>query len=74
MWRSITANWRLSVKAGDLVKMKDIMWWRLQDRKDYTFETGIVLSINYNAIKVILNSGEKKCGLVDYWEVLSASR
>jgi hypothetical protein len=59
------------VKAGDLVKMKDIMWWTLQSRKDYTFETGIVLSIDYNAIKVMLNSGEKKCGLVDYWEVVS---
>ena len=61
------------MKPGDLVKMKDVMWWRLQDRKDYTFETGIVLSIDYNAIKVMLNSGEKKYGLVDYWEVLSAS-
>jgi len=61
------------VGPGDLVKMKDVMWWRLQDRKDYTFETGIVLSIDYNAIKVILNSGEKKCGLVDHWEVISAS-
>jgi len=59
------------VKPGDLVKMKDVMWWRLQDRKDYTFETGIVLSIDYNAIKVILNSGEKKCDLVDHWEVIS---
>jgi len=53
--------------------MKDVMWWRLQDRKDYTFETGIVLSIDYNAIKVMLNSGEKKCGLTDYWEVVSES-
>ena len=59
------------MKAGDLVKMKDIMWWTLQSRKDFTRETGIVLSIDYNAIKVMLNSGEKKCGLVDYWEVLS---
>ena len=59
------------MKAGDLVKMKDVMWWMLQDRKDFTRETGIVLSIHYNAIKVMLNSGEKKCGLVDYWEVLS---
>ena len=62
------------MKAGDLVKMKDVMWWMLQDRKDFTRETGIVLSIHYNAIKVMLNSGEKKCGLVDYWEVLSESR
>ena len=62
------------MKAGDLVKMKDVMWWMLQDRKDFTRETGIVLSIHYNAIKVMLNSGEKKCGLVDHWEVVSASR
>ena len=61
------------MKPGDLVKMKGVMWWILQDRKDYTFETGIVLSIDYNAIKVMLNSGEKKCSLVDQWEVLSAS-
>ena len=61
------------MKPGDLVKMKDVMWWILQDRKDYTFETGIVLSIDYNAIKVMLNSGEKKCGLVDCWEVISES-
>jgi hypothetical protein len=62
------------VKPGDLVKMKDVMWWRLQDRKDFTHETGIVLEIDYNAIKVLLNSGTKKCGLVDYWEVISESR
>ena len=61
------------MKPGDLVKMKDVMWWRVQDRKEYTFETGIVLSIDYNAIKVVLSSGKKKCGLVDHWEVLSAS-
>ena len=61
------------MKPGDLVKMKDVMWWRLQSRKDFTRETGIVLSIDYNAIKVILNSGEKKCSLTDHWEVLSAS-
>jgi hypothetical protein len=60
------------VKPGDLVKMKDVMWWRLQDRKDFTQETGIVLSVDYNAIKVILNSGEKKCSLSDHWEVISA--
>jgi len=59
------------VKPGDLVKMKYIMWWTLQSRKDFTQETGIVLSIDYNAIKVILNSGEKKCDLVDHWEVIS---
>ena len=62
------------MKAGDLVKMKDIMWWTLQSRKDFTRETGIVLSIDYNAIKVILSSGKKMCGLVDYWEVISESR
>ena len=61
------------MKPGDLVKMKDVMWWRLQDRKEYTRERGIVLSIHYNAIKVVLSSGKKKCGLVDHWEVLSAS-
>ena len=59
------------MKPGDLVKMKYIMWWTLQSRKDFTQETGIVLSIDYNAIKVILNSGEKKCDLVDHWEVIS---
>jgi len=59
------------MKPGDLVKMKDIMWWTLQSRKDFTRETGVVLSIDYNAIKVILNSGEKKCSLTDHWEVLS---
>ena len=59
------------MKPGDLVKMKDVMWWRLQDRKDYTFETGIVLSIDYNAIKVVLSSGKKKCSLTDHWEVVS---
>jgi hypothetical protein len=62
------------VKPGDLVKMKDVMWWRLQDRKDFTQETGLVLSIDYNAIKVILSSGKKKCGLADHWEVVSESR
>jgi len=62
------------VKPGDLVKMKGAMWWRLQDRKDFTHETGIVLEIDYNAIKVLLNSGTKKHGLVDYWEVISESR
>ena len=62
------------MKAGDLVKMKDVMWWRLQDRKDYTFETGIVLSIDYNAIKVILSSGKKMCALADHWEVVSECR
>ena len=50
------------MKPGDLVKMRDVMWWRLQDRKDFTHETGVVLEINYNAIKVLLNSGTKKCG------------
>ena len=61
------------MKAGDLVKMKYIMWWTLQSRKDFTQETGIVLSQDANAVKVILSSGEIKCDLVDHWEVLSAS-
>ena len=61
------------MRVGDLVKMKYAMWWRIRDRKEYTEETGIVLSIDYNAIKVILNSGEKKCSLTDHWEVVSAS-
>ena len=59
------------MKPGDLVKMKDIMWWTLQSRKDFTRETGIVLSIDYKAKKVLLNSGEKKCSLTDHWEVVS---
>ena len=62
------------MKPGDLVKMKAIGWWTLPSRKEFTREAGIVLEINYNAIKVLLNSGEKKCGLVDYWEVISESR
>ena len=62
------------MKAGDLVKMKYIMWWTLQSRKDFTQETGIVLSIDYNAIKVILSSGKKMCALADHWEVVSECR
>ena len=59
------------MKTGDLVKMKDVMWWRLQDRKEFTHETGIVLSVSYNAIKVVLSSGKKTCSLADHWEVIS---
>ena len=58
---------------GDLVRMKYNMWWRLQDRKDFAQEHGIVLSVDYNAVKVMLTSGRKKCSLINEWEVIYES-
>ncbi len=61
------------MKPGDLVRMKYNMWWRLQDRKEFTQEHGIVLSVDYNAVKVMLTSGRKKCSLINEWEVINES-
>ena len=62
------------MKAGDLVKMKFIMWWMLQDRKDFTEEVRIVLETEYNAVKLLCSDGMVRCSLVDQWEVISESR
>ena len=61
------------MKSGDLVKMKFIMWWMLQDRKDFTEEVRIVLEKDYNAVKLLCSDGMVRCSLADHWEVISAS-
>jgi len=61
------------MKTGDLVKMKHIMWWRLQDRKDFTKDVAIVLETAYNAVKLFYPDGKIKSQLADHYEVISES-
>jgi len=61
------------VKAGDVVKMKYIMWWTLQSRKDVTEDVRIVIEKDYNAVKLLCSDGIVKCSLADHWEVISES-
>lgn len=62
------------MKAGDLVKMKYEMWWKLRSRKDYMSDFGIVLETVHNAVKVMLPSGLVKRDLIEHWEVISENR
>jgi len=61
------------MKTGDLVKMKHMMWWTLQDRKDFTEEVAIVLETAYNAVKLLCPDGTIKSQLADHYEVISES-
>ena len=62
------------MKAGDLVKMKYIMWWMLQSRKDFTKEVRIVVEKDYNAVNLLCSDGVVRRDLVDHWEVISESQ
>ena len=58
------------MKVGDLVQMKFDMWWKVQSRKEYTKEIGIIISLHHNALKVLLPDGKIKNSLVEHWKVL----
>ena len=61
------------MKAGDLVKMKFIMWWMLQDRKDFTKDVRIVVEKDYNAVNLLCSDGMIRRELADHWEVVNES-
>ena len=64
------------MKAGDLVKMKRIMFWQLKENRHqhYTEEFLLVLEQVYNAVKVMYPDGRVKSDLADHYEVISESR
>jgi hypothetical protein len=61
------------VKVGDLVKMKEIMWWRLADRKDFTKEVALVTEIDYNCLQLLFPDSVIKRNLAEHWEVVNGS-
>ena len=61
------------MKPGDLVKMKEIMWWRLTDRKDFTKEVVLVTEVDYNCLQLLFPDGVVKRYLADHWEVVNGS-
>ncbi len=62
------------MKTGDLVRMKYEMWWKLRSRYDFVDGIGIVLERHYNAVKILLPTGDVKCDITESWEVVSADR
>ena len=62
------------MKAGDLVKMKYEMWWKLRSRKDFVNTPTIVLEQVHNTVKILLPNGLVKRDLVECWEVINESR
>ena len=62
------------MKVGDLVKMKYVMWWMLQDRKDFTKETRIVLETDSYILQLLCPSGIVRRELAAHYEVISESR
>ena len=61
----------ISMKVGDLVKMKYEMWWKLQSRKNYTHDIGIIYEIHGKGVKVLMPDGTIKLGLVDHYDVIT---
>ena len=62
------------MKAGDLVKMKYVMWWMLTDRKDFTEEVRMVVEKEYNAVNLLCADGVIRRQLADHWEVINEGR
>ena len=62
------------MKVGDLIKMKHEMWWRLDQRKNYTDECGIVYAIAGKGVKIFMPDNSIKVSLADYWEIINEIR
>ena len=62
------------MKVGDLVQMKYVMWWMLQDRKNFTKEVALVTEIDYNCLQLLFPDGMIKRNLAEHYEVVSESR
>ena len=58
------------MKHGDLVKMRDEMWWRLPSRSDYSAENALVIEVFENTVKVLYPDGEIKKRLTEYFEIV----
>jgi hypothetical protein len=62
------------IKTGDLVQMKYIMWWRLQDRKDFTENTALAVGTDANCINLLFSNDTIVRNLAEHWEVVSETR
>ena len=64
------------MKAGDLVKMKNHMFWHLKGKTlDYTEEPLLVLSASHNHMRVMYSTtGKVLTGLQENYEVISEAR
>ena len=62
------------MKAGDLVRMKPEMWWRLQSRKDFSPKLGVIYSVAGKGIKVYMPDNQIKLGLADHYEIVQTSK
>ena len=58
------------MKVGDLVKMKHEMSRKLNNKKRYTEDFGIVYGLAGKGIKILMPDSCIKVSLVDYWEVI----
>jgi len=64
------------VKVGDLVKMKNHMFWVAKNNRriDWSNQIGIVVEQSARAVKVLFSDGVINAGLAEHYEVLSESR
>ena len=62
------------MKVGDLVKMKHVMWWMLQDRKDFTNDVALVTMVDYNCLHLLFPDGQIKRNLAEHYEIINESR
>ena len=58
------------MKVGDLVKMKYVMWWMLQSRKDFVHEPALVVATDFNCIILLLSNGQVIRNLAEHYEVI----
>jgi hypothetical protein len=59
------------VKVGDLVKMKYVMWWQLQDRKDFVHEPALVVAEDFNCVILLFSTGKTRRDLAEHWEAIN---
>ena len=64
------------MKVGDLVKMKNHMFWVAKNNRriDWTDQLGIVVEQSARAVKVLFPDGAIKASLAENYEVVSEGR
>ena len=64
------------MKAGDLVKMKNTMFWTLKGNREkkYTDKVALVISKDHNAVKLIRSDGVAIVDLAENWKLVSGAR
>ena len=60
------------MKPGDLVKMKNVMWWK-GNRSSFVSRPAIVLARAHNAVRLLLPDGKIRMDVAQNWEVINES-